>query len=173
MKKAWIYKEDCAATGKVAGQIERVTPVDEEWKIFLASYLTTVEFDETLIDENHLTTVNTEGVWSVVEDTATKTAADKAQQVADAYAVMNADVYAAMYTLFGTNNPDSAVAYERTWSLMKSNPASFVGVNASLATEQDVTDYADTKIAEALAYSVWRMQRIEQFRTLRASILGE
>lgn len=174
MKYAWIYTQDCPVTNKVIGDIERVS-LEPAWDIFLVNngWVTPVEFDETLIDENFLVASLVEGVWTITEDTSAKTAADKAQQVADAYAVMNADVYAAMYTLFGTNNPDSAVAYERTWSLMKSNPASFVGINAELSTEQAVTDYADTKIAAALAYSVWRIQRIEQFRDLRSSILAE
>lgn len=103
---------------------------------------------------------------------------DKQIKVKDAYDQMNADVYDEMYQVFGTNNADSAVAYERTWEMMKSDPDSWslLGLKDlsgnALDTAQKVTDFVTNKLASVEAYGKWRMQRIEQFRELRASILS-
>lgn len=117
--------------------------------------------------------------YEISVDQSLKVTADKTVRITAAHAQMNADVYAEMENIFGTTNGESASAYERTWQVMKANPASFINVGikddsgVEFTTEQSVTDYADTKIAAVLAYGVWRMQRIEQFRSERASILAE
>lgn len=109
----------------------------------------------------------------------------KAAQVTEIYNAMNTEVYTAMGGVFGTTNADSATAYERTWEMMKAAPENWSGagllaefavggfaVGDALDTDQKVTDYATAKIAEVLAYGVWRMQRIKQFKIDRAAILA-
>lgn len=107
----------------------------------------------------------------------------KQAQIAERYNAMNADVYAQMMLVFGTNKSDSATAFFETWKLMSASPAMFVseGLKAdkevgifnpgdALDTEQKVQEYAVARINEANAYSVYRMKRIEQFRAERSAI---
>ena len=103
---------------------------------------------------------------------------DKSVRVQNAYDQMSKDVYDEMYEVFGTNNADSAVAYERTWEMMKADPSAWSSLGLkdimgnALDTEQKVLDFANNRIEAVVAYGKWRMQRIEQFRELKASILS-
>lgn len=138
-------------------------------------------------EEYTYTVARTEYDFSV--DTAQKlldaAAKDKRKQIEDAYASLNADVYAEMAQIFGTNNPESATAYEATWKLMKEFPADYaslsltsrfaiagLAVGDALDTEQKVLNYATAKIEQVKTYSKNRMQRIEQFRAEREQILN-
>lgn len=121
--------------------------------------------------------------YTISENTAAKTQADKDSQILTAYQTMNTDVLTQMGVVFGTTNADSAAAYERTWNLMVATPSDWSGagltarfavagfaIGDALDTDQKITDYATAKVAEVNAYGVWRMQRIETFRTDKAAI---
>jgi hypothetical protein len=116
---------------------------------------------------------------------AAATAKDKEKQIEAAYRQMNVDVYAEMAQVFGTTNPESATAYEATWKMMAETPAEYaslgltsrfdvagLAVGDALDTEQKVLDYANAKIADVQSYGKNRMQRIEQFRSERETILN-
>lgn len=102
----------------------------------------------------------------------------KADLIAAAYERMNSDVYGAMAVVFGTTNPDSATAYEKTWNLMKDDPVGWSALGlkddlgSDLNTEQKVLDFVNAKLLAVEQYGKWRMMRIEQFRAERASILA-
>lgn len=102
----------------------------------------------------------------------------KADLIAAAYERMNSDVYGAMAIAFGTTNPDSATAYEKTWNLMKDDPSGWAALGlkddtgADLDTSQKVLAFVTVKLAAVEQYGKWRMMRIEQFRAERASILA-
>jgi len=131
----------------------------------------------------------TEGFIYILQEDAGKVAdklvQDKTDLVTAAYNQMNTDVYAQMYVVFGTKNPESATAYHDTWKLMSSNPSewSSIGLTSNfdrgglvkgdaLDTVQKIQDYSDACLAEVNAYGVWRMQRIEQFKVERATLLA-
>jgi hypothetical protein len=116
---------------------------------------------------------------------ALKVLKGKEAQVAAAYNSMNADVLAQMLTVFGTSKPESATAFKETWDMMAASPADWAtaGLTASFAvagfqvgdaldSSQKIQDYANAKIAEVKAYGISRMQRIEQFKTEKATILA-
>lgn len=127
-------------------------------------------------------------VYELEEDedlVAAKAVATKQTLVSEAYDDMNTDVFAQMETVFGTARADSASAYFETWKLMADNPSLFSGeglkadktistftLGDALDTNQKVQDFANARIAEANAYSVYRMKRIETFRVERAAILS-
>lgn len=112
-------------------------------------------------------------------------AKDKVRQVSAAYNLMTKDVMDQMVTVFGTSNPQSASAYYQTWQDMIANPANYasagltarfaagtLAVGELLDTAAKITEYATAKKVEADAYGVTRMQRIEQFRTDKATIMA-
>lgn len=127
-------------------------------------------------------------VFILMEDEAKvleKRVTDKTDLILAAHAQMNADVYAEMTIVFGTSNVDSATAYHDTWKLMSTTPSDWymsgitarftrggVVVNETLDTIQKVQNYADACLTIVKNYGVWRMQRIEQFRIERNTILN-
>jgi len=148
-----------------------VDPLDSTYTLMVAG---SVDTRYTAIPEEKTVTTKPEYV-----------AYDKQKQITAKYQLMNDDVLASMKLVFGTTQPESASAYEATWRRMIAAPADFsaagltsrfvVGtflVGDLLDTAIKVTDYATAKIAEVDAYSVTRMQRIEQFRNERAAILA-
>jgi hypothetical protein len=99
------------------------------------------------------------------------------EAVTEKYSDMNSDVYAQMNTVFGTSKSDSAVAFKETWDLMVSHPEDYVNkamndVGTIMTTELEVTTYAQTKLNAVRAYSVYRLERIQQFYAERAAILS-
>lgn len=131
----------------------------------------------------------TEGFIFILQEDATKVAEKAVQDVTnlvtEAYALMNSEVYAEMADVFGTTNPESATAYNDTWNLMTQAPAdwSSAGLSANfdrgslvkgdaLDTAQKVQDYADACLALVKAYGIWRMQRIEQFRADKETLIN-
>ena len=122
-----------------------------------------------------------EGVWVLQPDAtlvSQKTLKAKEATVTLAYETMNTEVLAQMAVTFGTQNPDSASAYERTWTLMLSSPAEWLGLGLKddagvlLETQEQVLAYAQAKIASVIAYGKFRLQRIEQFRVEKDSLLN-
>lgn len=103
----------------------------------------------------------------------------KAELIQVKYDEMNADVYAQMLQVMGTNKPDSATAFYETWKLMTAKPELFSpeglldDAGNPLDTNQKVVEYAAAKIAGAEAYSVYRMTRIKQFKAEKAAILAQ
>lgn len=103
---------------------------------------------------------------------------NKDELIQIAYDSMNKDVYEQMASVFGTTNPDSASANEKTWSLMQSNPSLFANQGLKddngvvMSTEQQVLDYASAKMTAVLNYGIWRLQRIQQFRDARDAIIN-
>ncbi len=112
--------------------------------------------------------------------------------VTNAYNQMNSEVYAQMASVFRTTKPDSATVFYETWKDMVANPSNYhtLGLKvdhqlmnpdntelfdegAALDTPAKVTAFASRKIEQALAYGVWRMQRIQQFKTEREQILAQ
>lgn len=126
--------------------------------------------------------------WALAEDAgkvAAKAAADLQAQIGALYQALNDAVYAQMAVVYGTSNADSATAYNATWEKMVASPSYYsagglkakfavggLAVGDALDTDQKVTDYATAKIAEVNAYSLWRMQQIEQFYTDRDALIG-
>jgi len=119
--------------------------------------------------------------WEVIENTTEKLTAD----IMDLYSIMSAEVLAQMTVVFGTSKTDSALSYEATWKEMNAVPSDYssAGLTARFAvagfaigdalnTDLKITDYSAAKIAELKSYAVWRMQRIEQFRTDKAALLA-
>lgn len=116
---------------------------------------------------------------------AAKVMAQKEKDITDRYNDMNAEVFAEMAEVFGTNQADSATAFHQTWELMKAKPALFYQqglkvtvahgsfqVGDALDTMQKIEDYADAALAAVEQYAVWRMNRIKQFHEERAAILA-
>lgn len=116
---------------------------------------------------------------------AAKATAQKAKDITDRYNEMNADIFAEMEQVFGTQRSDSATAYHETWQLMKAKPILFweQGLKAHVAhgtfqvgdaldTIQKCEDYAETALAAVEAYAVFRMNRIKQFAEEKAAILA-
>lgn len=114
-----------------------------------------------------------------------KANAEKAALVQKAYDKMNKEVLDMMAVVFGTNKPESATAYKETWDFMSQHPADWAdkGLKASfkvaglqvgdaLDTEEKVKDYADAKLVEIKDYGIWRMQRIEEFKQERDTIIS-
>jgi len=87
------------------------------------------------------------------------------------YDAMVVDVYNKMYEVFGTRNDVSAQATASTYEAMVKRPASYVG-ELGLVDEAAVLSYASTKIAEADAYAIYRLNRIVQFQTERDAIIN-
>jgi hypothetical protein len=122
-----------------------------------------------------LPTGTPESKWQEVISKHTTT---KSDLILAAYERLNSDVYGEMTVVFGTTNADSATAYEKTWALMKNDPAGWASLGlkddsgSNLDTEQKVLSFANTKLAAVEEYGKWRMIRIEQFRAERASILA-
>lgn len=133
-------------------------------------------------------------VLTLVEDSAlvtAKAAASKQALVQAAYDRMNSDIVAEMSRVYVTSIPDpalaaaSATADNETFKNMKSSPSSFsskgykaekaVGsfqLGDALDTDQKVIDYANARLTETLNFAVYRLERIEQFKTERAAILN-
>jgi hypothetical protein len=103
----------------------------------------------------------------------------KQKMITDKYNQMNDEVIQQMTAVFGTSRTDSATAYERTWELMKQDPAEWIFLDLKddngdiLDTEAKVVSYASAKINAVRDYGKWRMQRIQQFKDERDQILGE
>ena len=102
----------------------------------------------------------------------------KQEQVIQAYERMNKDVLDQMALVFGTQNPDSASAYEKTWSMMAQSPLEWTDLGLKddsgmpLDTEEKILAFATSKIAAVTAYGKYRMQRIGQFRAEKEAIVG-
>lgn len=94
-----------------------------------------------------------------------------AEAIMVAYESMVKDVYDEMENVFGTRNDVSAQATASTYEAMLKRPAAYVGM-AGLVDEAAVTAYATTKVAEADAYGVFRLNRIAQFQTEKESIFN-
>lgn len=100
-----------------------------------------------------------------------ETKLEKSDLVQKAYDKMNSDVYTKMQEVFGTSNAESAAANQSTWSLMMQSPSAFVG-SLGFTSEAEVIAYSQPKHESAIAYGIWRLTRIQQFRDERSQILG-
>ena len=109
---------------------------------------------------------------AVVQDLTKKGAKDKAKQIEAKYEELVNDVYDSMESTFGTRNDVSAAAFASTWEAMVKRPASFVDASLGLSDEAAVTAYATPKLAAADAYGVYRLKRIAQFESDKATILA-
>jgi len=115
-----------------------------------------------------------------VEDTAAQSVVDATKiyiaNLEAAYATMTDEIYNQMYVVFGTKNSESASAYYQTWLDMVASPASYSlsglkdDLNAALDTDQKVLDFANAKIADAKAFSLFRMQKIQVFKDYKGSL---
>ena len=111
------------------------------------------------------------GVEADADKLAAKAQQTKLALVSVAYNTMWDDVINQMETVYGTKSETSATANFLSWKEMVESPASFVG--SMFADEAAVLAFAQPKIEAARTYGIWRMIRIEQFKTERASILAE
>jgi len=131
----------------------------------------------------------TDGFIFILQEDAGKVAENvvnvKTDLVTAEYSQLNTDVYAEMYNVFGTTNANSASAYNETWKEMVIAPSDYssagltarfavagFAVGDALDTDQKISDYGSAKVVEAKAYGVWRMQRIEQFKVDRETIIN-
>jgi hypothetical protein len=96
---------------------------------------------------------------------------DKQALVDEKYNLLNTEVYAQMASVFGTTNPESATANHNTWATMVQYPTAFVG-SLGFTTPEEVLLFAQPKLNASIAYSIYRLQRIEQFRQERTAILA-
>jgi hypothetical protein len=127
-----------------------------------------------------------DGVIVLVEESsliAAKAERAKLVLVSEAYARLNADVYAEAARVLDSSNPDSANANQVAWKDMYASPADYVGVRVRvgtpafekghvLANTEEVISYASERVAAVRAYGVWRENRIAAFEDERAAILG-
>jgi len=97
---------------------------------------------------------------------------DRSDELQSIYDAMVKDVYDEMENVFGTRNDVSASAFAATWEAMIKRPASYVDPELGFADESAVTAYANAKIAASDAYGVFRLKRIGQFESEKATILG-
>jgi hypothetical protein len=139
------------------------------------------------LDQDCLIAQQNGEVIELIEDgakVAAKAVVAKQNLVTAAYDRMNADVLAEMKRIFNTSNPDSANRQHNTWKVMVVSPALYLNIGlkadssaAEMNAGEEFTDSAKTvawaqdRVTEAELYSVWCMQRIEQFRSERAAIL--
>lgn len=106
-------------------------------------------------------------------------------QIQALYDLMNAEIFQRMFVVFGTNRTDSASAYYETWKLMVAKPDLFSSKGLTvdrnmenapymtgepLNSDAKVIAWASFRITVAEAYSVYRMERIEQFRAAVAAL---
>lgn len=109
---------------------------------------------------------------SIVEDAelvAYKQKVIKDAKISELYENMNNEVLAEMAKVFGTSNPNSASAYLDTWKLMVEKPQLFVG-KLGLTDEASIISYAQSKIAVAEQYAIFRLERISKFQFDRSLI---
>lgn len=97
--------------------------------------------------------------------------ADKERLIEVKYNEMVSDIYTEMFNVFGTRNDISAQATASTYEAMLKRPEAYAGM-AGLVDQAAVTAYATTKVAEADAYGVFRLNRIAQFQTEKDAILN-
>lgn len=95
-----------------------------------------------------------------------------AETIQDIYKKMVEDIYAEMFTVFGTSNDVSAAAFAATWEAMKKRPSNYVDNDLGLVDEDAVTAYADDKISASDAYAVYRLKRIAQYQAEKEAILN-
>lgn len=108
----------------------------------------------------------------VVSKNDVKEAKENAEAaVLSAYSSMIKDIYDEMYKVFSTRNDVSAQATASTYEAMAKRPANYVGLGG-LVDESAVKAYAETKIAEADAYAIFRLTRIAKFQSDREAILN-
>jgi len=109
---------------------------------------------------------------------------DKKVRTDDKLKTLEQDVITEMGQVYGTKNPDSAVANYLTWLAMKNTPAKFVGLVArfdvvglsigdALDTKQKVSDYATALVDLADDYAVYREQKILTYAAEKAAIDAE
>ena len=182
-----VRKEDLAILGDYADTVKDESSNRRSYLVS-APICTHIELPEGL--DLSLASAKLEGEEIVLfedpEKVANKIKAQKAALVQAAYDKMNADVLAKMAQVFGTQKPESATAYKETWDLMAQEPALWVdkGLKAAFAvaslevgeglnTETKVQDYASAKLAEIKEYGIWRMQRIEDFKQERDTIISQ
>jgi hypothetical protein len=126
------------------------------------------------LDADCVKAVLVDDVITLVEDTDKVTAkaqAAKLAQVAALKDALDAEIYAQMATVFQTSKSDSASAYLETWKLMLEAPEDYVAV-AGVADAAAVTAYAQGKLDEAKIYSIWRLQKINEYLAAKAAILA-
>jgi len=112
------------------------------------------------LDLRFLKVVDTEGVLSIVEDTAAKAEATKAVQIAALKDSFNADVDSQMYVVYGTKDRVVASTVNQSWNDMALNIAAYVP--AIFPTTEAAQAYVTGKLAEATAFNIWRIQRLAQ-----------
>ena len=111
---------------------------------------------------------------------------DKEKRIGDKYQTLNDEVLAEMQQVYGTTNPDSAVANYLTWLAMKANPGAFSGaglkarfdvvgftIGDALDDNAKVTDYATKCLDNADTYAVYREQKILAYGADKAAIEAE
>ena len=126
-------------------------------------------------------------MWELVEDADKVFAREqrlKEAQITELYNTMVSDIYDKVELVFKSRSQDNAIADQVTWEKMKENPSAYssgdllaefevagFSVGDMLDTDQKVLDYATAKINEIEQYSLWRMQRKQQFAIDRQAIL--
>lgn len=106
------------------------------------------------------------GLWRDNRPMPTKEELESVRDVKDAnelYEAMVKDIYDEMEKVFGTRNDASAMAFAATWEAMSKRPSSYVDPELGFNSEEEVTTYANLKIAESDAYGVFRLKRLNQF----------
>lgn len=107
----------------------------------------------------------------------------KADEIIKLYENLQAEVYAEMKVVFGTNKSDSASADEATYRLWAEDPAFYSGQSffakadsasyakgAILNDESDILAYANEMLSEIKSYALWRKQKERDFSIKKASI---
>ena len=97
---------------------------------------------------------------------------EKDDQIAELYKTMVDEIYTEMKNVFGTRNDASAAAFASTWEAMLQRPANYVDTELNLADEAAVTAYAEGKLAQADAYALYRLKRIEKFNADKLAVIN-
>ena len=111
---------------------------------------------------------------------------DKTARIRDAYNQMNTDVITEMVKTFATDKSDSAIAFKESWVDMLLRPSAYspegltarfdIGslvIGDALDTDEKIIEYATGCMDNVNVYAIFRMKRIEQFRSEKAEIEAE
>lgn len=173
-----------AYPGRQVGDLFDVFDADQHPGELLSGVIKEVSVEDDFDPSLMIAVVAEDGSVSFdvsAEKAAAKAVAEKISAITALYDRLQVDVLRRMVETFGTTKPESAQAYYETWKLMVEKPELFRGLKADVMTDlfkegdaldsrEKVSTYARQRIALAEAYSVYRMERIEQFREEKASL---
>lgn len=150
----------------IAVQVEMI-PATEDLDSNVVVWLSVPEN----IDCSYLKVINTDGLFTIEEDSVAKNVAFKLALVETAKAAMWTDVLAAMETTYGTTDMNSAQALQAMWSDLESNPA--LNISAVFPTVEAIAAYVTPRMILGRQYLAYNLGRRAQFEIEKAAILAQ